>query len=327
MKKSYSLLLLLVGLATQVTSQTLTYAAFLNSLSNSLNVKIANNASFNTALLTTTGTGVTWNASGLTQQSGTPLVQFIYTNPSSTPYASLFPNSNYAQYDPALTAFLNYEYYQLSPTAWENWGEYSPNTAHEIYSNSDKRLQFPFSYGNSFTDTYAKTNYSNATTVSSNQTGSRTVSFDGFGTLILPQGTFNNVGMIRELRTNSLGPNSTVVTWWDINNGKQLLYFSENNGNVNVAYNSDNPLSTEEMNVTDAIQISPNPSNGNFIIATRETAPIEQIVVYNSLGQTIYRNDQAQQTNEVRIPGAASGLCTVSIRTVNKTYVKKIMIQ
>ena len=326
MKKLYAILFF-GSLSVGSMSQTLTYNAFSNNLSNTLNVKIANLASFNTALLSTVGTGVTWNAAGLTQQSGTPIVRFEYGNPTATPNGSLFPNSNYVQFDPALTAVLNYEYYQLTTDTWENWGEYSPSTAHEIYQNADKRLQFPFSYGESFVDTYAKTNYSNATTISSNQTGSRTVSFDGFGTLLLPQGTFNNVGLIRELRTNSLGPDSTTYSWWDIANGKQLLFFSENNGNVNVAYNNDNPLSVAEVNALNNIQIFPNPSNGNFKITTENQSELKNITIYNALGQIIYSNDAPQQINEVNLSTEAHGICFVSISTADKNYIKKILLK
>lgn len=326
MKKLYAILFSM-SLSAVSMAQTLTYEAFSNNFQNALNIKIANLASFNTALLSTVGTGVTWNAAGLTQQSGTPIVSLINGDPTSTPNGSLFPNSNYAQYDPALTAFVGYEYYQLSPTSWEKWGSYDPDTEHEIYQNADKRLQLPFSYGDSFVDTYAKTNYSDANTISSTQTGSRTVTFSGFGTLILPQGTFLNVGLFKELRTNSLGPDSTNYTWWDIANGKQLLIFSENNGNVNVGYNNDAPLSVSEVSALESIQIFPNPSKGNFRITTENQSDLKNITIYNALGQIIYSNDAPQQTNEVNLSNTAHGICFVSISTTDKNFTKKILVQ
>jgi hypothetical protein len=252
-----SALLILAFWNTQ--AQTLTYATFSNCLSQTLNVKIANNSSFNTALTTTTGNGVTWNASGLTDQVGTPTIHFVYASPVFTPNGSLYPSANYVQYDPALTSVLEYNYSHISPDSMVDWGSYAPSGKHEVYQNSDKRLVFPFAYGQSFTDSYAKTNYSDATTVSSNQTGTRTVSFSGVGTLILPQGTFNNVALISELRTNSLGPNSTTFTWYDIANGKRLLFYEENNGSIVTAYSADGPTSITKTETEEAITIYPNP--------------------------------------------------------------------
>lgn len=225
----------------KVNAQTLTYNNFVKSTSITQHVLIADKLTFNLSLLTTTGNGVTWDATGIKQQIGTPPVSFIYGDPSLTPNGSLYPNSNLAQYDPALTALIGYNYFQLTNDSIVSWGDYQPSTQHEIFQNPDKRLIFPLSYGDFFTDTYAKTNYSNATTISSYQTGSRTVTFNGYGTLILPQGKFNNVALISELRTNSLGPNSTDFTWFNLDDGRQLMYFAENDGKVTIFYTSDIP--------------------------------------------------------------------------------------
>ena len=326
MKKNYTMFFSIM-FAVAMQAQTLTYDAFSGNLLNPENIKIADLATFNPSLLSTAGTGVTWDATSLAQQSGTPVVSLINGDPAQTPNGSLFSNSNFVQYDPALVAFLSYEYYQLSPTAWEKWGDYAPSTEHEIYQNPDKRLQFPFSYGESFVDTYAKTNYSNATTISSAQTGSRTVTFSGYGTLLLPQGTFNNVGLLSDVRTNSLGPDSTTFTWWDITHGKRLLIFSENNGDVNAGFTSDNPLSVSEIATSESIQIFPNPSTGNFRITTENQSDLKNITIYNALGQIIYSNDAPQHTNEVNLSNTAHGICFVSISTADKNFTKKILVQ
>ncbi|NLJ06474.1 MAG: T9SS type A sorting domain-containing protein [Sphingobacteriales bacterium] len=210
-------------------------------------------------MLITTGTGVIWDASGIKQQSGTPAINFVYGDPTLTPNGNLYPSSNYVQFDPMLTAVLGYLYYQLNSDSFVSWGDYQPSTQHEIFQNPDKRLIFPFTYGNSFNDTYSKTNYSNATTVSSYQTGSRTVSFNGFGKLILPQGSFNNVALISELRTNSLGPNSTDFTWYNLEDGRQLMYYAENNGKITIFYSTDSPSGMADNDQNQKLMIFPDP--------------------------------------------------------------------
>lgn len=257
MKRKSTLLLLL--LSCLANAQTLTYSAYSSNLTGSFNVLIADNSTFNPALLTTSGTSAIWNASSLQPQAGYPLIHLQYGSPSSTANGTLFPLSNYVQYDPALTSVLQYEYYNFSADSMVMVGEYSPSGAHEIYQDPDKHLIFPFNYNQSFTDNYSKTNYSNATTVSSYQTGTRLVQFNGYGTLTLPQGTISDVGMITETRTNSLGPNSTDITWIKISSGKLLLKYSENAGDITIAYNADLNVSVNENSLLQKSFVSPNP--------------------------------------------------------------------
>ncbi len=158
MKRKITLLFLLIAMSSS--AQTITYSNFSNALSTTLNVKIADLTSFDPALLSVSGTGLTWDASALVQQSGTPVVHLIYGAPGLTPHASLYPGSNYAQYDPALVAFLSYEYFNFSSDSIVKVGSYDPSTEHEVYQDPDKSMIFPFAFGQTFSDDYAKTNYS-----------------------------------------------------------------------------------------------------------------------------------------------------------------------
>ncbi|HPD64003.1 MAG TPA: T9SS type A sorting domain-containing protein [Bacteroidia bacterium] len=259
MKNLPGILCLMLLTGNHLYSQSLTYTNFLKSLSLTQHVILADKNTFNTGLLTITGNGVTWDASGIKQQTGTPAINFIYGDPSLTPNGALFPSSNYAQYDPLLTSVLGYNYYQLTNDSFVSWGDYQPSTQHEIFQNPDKRLVFPFSFGNTFVDDYAKTNYSDATTISSYQTGTRTVIFSGFGTLVLPQGSFNNVGLVSELRTNSLGPNSTEFTWFNLDDGRQLMYYAENNGKITIFYSTDSPSGMADNDLNQKLMIFPDP--------------------------------------------------------------------
>lgn len=288
MKTKITLLFLLT--AFRISAQTITYANFSSALTSTLNAAIADNNSFNLSLTTQTGNSVLWNASGLIQQTGTPTLHIIFASPSSTPYSSLYTNSNYAQYDPALTALMEYGYYMYDADSISKTGSYNSTTGqHEIYQNADKSLIFPFAYGQSFTDSYAKTNYSDATTISSYQTGNRTVTFCGFGTLQLPQGTFSNVALISELRTNSLGPDSHTYTWYDVNNGKQLLYYSENNGNITAAYTTDASTTVKEILTNENFSLYPNPISESALlhIITKEKLHDAKLHISNSMGCSI----------------------------------------
>lgn len=266
-------------------AQTITFSNFSNSLSGNFHAALANQSSFNLNLTTTVGNGVIWDATGLTQQAGTPTISMIYGNPGSTANASLYPLSNYVFYDPTLTAAITLDYLYINADSMSRVGQHEPNDAHEIFTNPDKLLIFPFTLNQSFTDNYAKNNYSDATTFSSFQTGTRTVSYVGFGTLNLPQASFSDVALISELRTNSLGPNSTTFTWFEVNTGKKLLYYSENNGNVNIAYNVDLNTGNNETINSSNIQFYPNPVE-NFLYLNKLNAN-SKISIHNAIGEKI----------------------------------------
>jgi len=316
MKTKLTLISILSGL--NLLGQTITYTNFSNSLTNVLSVNIADNNSFNAILKTTTGAGVTWNAAGLTVQSGTPLVNLSYSAPSSTPYASLYPNSNYCLYDSALTTFIGYEYDNFNSDSISKWGSYEPSTAHEIYQDPDKHLIFPFNYGQSFTDNYAKTNYSNSTTISSYQTGSRTVTFNGYGTLILPQGTFQNVALISEVRTNSLGPDSAYrYTWHDISNGKILLLRNENGGSITTVWNNELPTEINEITKVLDFTIFPNPISTVAIVKinTQFTKKDLSLSLYNLIGEEVYKMQINNNETVINRNGLPNGLYIFSIKS------------
>lgn len=253
------------GMGTNATAQTITSANFLTDLSTTTNIVVDNPTSFNLSLTTTIGSGVTWDASGLTAQGGYPIIHLEYGDPLDTPNGSLFPMANYVYYDPALTAVVSYDYIHINADSITTAGNYAPSTAHEIFQDQDKYLIFPFNFNQSFVDNYAKTNYSDATTISSYQTGTRTVTFAGYGTLILPQGSFSNVAMVSELRTNSLGPDSYLYTWYDISNGKKLMRYSSNNGNVTVVHSQDPVASIDEYADLLNVQVGPIPMTDRAI--------------------------------------------------------------
>jgi hypothetical protein len=295
-----------------LTAQTITYAGFSQSLTDTLPVNIAANGSFSSSLTTTTGNGVTWDASSLSLQPGPPTVHLLYGSPSSTPNGSLFPASNYVQYDPALTAVLEYNYYSFVADSITKWGNYAPNGSHEIYQNPDKSLIFPFAYGQSFTDSYAKTNYSDATTISSFQTGTRTVTFCGFGTLILPQGYFYNVAMVSEVRTNSLGPDAYYYTWYDINDGRKLLFRSENNGSITTAWCADppSPVGLKETKQPAVVKIFPNPMTETVTIKWSSAEKPENLTLklYNLMGQELRTVSVTGNEASLNRSGLGSGL-------------------
>lgn len=287
MKKLIPIGLLLISLSSK--AQTITFANFSLSLNDTVPAKLANNSSFNGSITGISGSNVTWDASALTMQSGTPIINLSYHAPSGTPNGNLYTSSNYCEFDPALTSVLEYNYYGISADSATHYGSYAPDGSHEIFQNPDKRLIFPFSTGQSFTDTYAKTNYSDATTISSYQTGTRTVTYAGYGDLILPQGTVHDIAFISEVRTNNIGPDSYYYTWIQVSTGVKWLLRTENNGSITTAWNSDVvPLTgIKESSAPKNGTLYPNPATKGSSLKFTQQVPSDnaELILYNTLGQ------------------------------------------
>lgn len=306
-------------------AQTFTFSTFSSALATTANVNIADLASFNVSLTTTTGSGVTWNASGLVQQGGTPTIHFQNVIASTAPHGSVFPGATTCEYDPALLAIITENYFVISADSMVQVGEWSPNDAHEIFMDPDKRFIFPFSYGNSFNDAYSKTNYSDSTTVSSVQSGTRNVQFNGFGTLILPQGTFDNVALISELRTNSLGPNSTYFTWYDLDDGKRLMYYSTNVSSV-AAYTIDMPTTGIEDEEENHLLLYPNPATNQVTIQIPSNEEATALKLITMAGKEIYNINAMGSKITIDLTSFTPGIYIVKLSTQNREYVKRLII-
>ena len=133
------------------------------------------------------GANQTWDFSSI-PGDGSAVVNAV--DPSSTPDGSLFGNANLA-----LIADTNTAYYRGSVTSFEMFGLISGDNTVE-YTDPDVHMVFPFTFGNSNLDNFAGTadvvipTFGNVTT---HRFGTTLIEADGYGTLMLPGGTFTDV--------------------------------------------------------------------------------------------------------------------------------------
>jgi type IX secretion system substrate protein len=128
------------------------------------------------------GTNQTWNFTSLTRQDSSLLT---WVTASSTPYAAQFPTSNVA----STNDNSNYNYFTTSAANLLTNGTAGP-TLVIPYSNPELFMQYPFAYGNTFTDNFAATYTSGGSQVT--RTGTITVTADAWGTINLPFSSFSN---------------------------------------------------------------------------------------------------------------------------------------
>lgn len=138
------------------------------------------------------GASQTWNFATIASLSD---LSFVMQSVASTPAGSSFLGATVA----AMSGD-NYNYIKYSATGMENMGA-TTTLANLVYQNSELVLKYPCSYNTTWTDTWS-TNFSVMGT-SISRSGSSTGLADGYGTLVMPYGTVNNVLRVKFTQTFS----------------------------------------------------------------------------------------------------------------------------
>lgn len=193
MKKTISLLSLAALVCGSLLAQPTLQMNVLPAIGTSVMIQEADT---NSAAQGNAGANQTWNFSGIQPLSGSPATQYLYLAPSNTPpqYASVFPTANFAVKINSDTVV--YAYSKKEATQYTFLGVKNAYIA-QIYPNPDIQLK-TLSYNGSFTDDFTNTSDAGTGVIFYGK-GSRTVKYDGYGTLITPTGTFQNAMRIKSV--------------------------------------------------------------------------------------------------------------------------------
>ncbi|MEO5641990.1 MAG: T9SS type A sorting domain-containing protein [Bacteroidia bacterium] len=217
--------------------------------------------------------------------------------PGSTPYAANFPQSTVS-----LPGGGAYVYYKGTAAAWQNCGLVDPNGVVLAYSDFEDILHFPFTYTNTYTDTWATTFVSSSTTYY--RSGTTTVTADAYGTLTTPDGTFTNVTRVHfyQVYSDSANMQSQPVIL-EYENDEYMWYLNGNHSVIAAVYiltpdftstimggfYMNNVVSgVNDFSALTALSLAPNPANdvANFNIELNEAKELN-VTIYNYAGQEI----------------------------------------
>ncbi len=286
----------------------------------------------------TSGTGQTWNFSTISGASTTSNVVSV----SSTPNGSSFPNANVA-----LTgAGSTYSYQKTSATVLQNYGFVGSGVV-IAYSNPEDLLRYPFSFSNTFSDTWAAIFTNGGYTFYRN--GSSTITADGTGTLITPTATFTGVLRVHLVENYSDSVNifgtPTVTTY---NNDQYLWYkdgihyplascYSLTTGagtTTGGSYYVSTSVGIEEnLALANSINLFPNPTSENIRLKYNiESTTSVKISIINILGQEVYAEEisklsAGEQTIDLNVSSFEKGTYFVKIQTNDSFATKKIIVQ
>jgi hypothetical protein len=220
------------------------------------------------------GAAVTWNLSSL---SASLLGSATIVNPAASPYAANFPTANFCiQITPAGGGSSAYEYDSISTTRWDQLSNnyMGPGTGKDFTPNPESNLEFPFNYGTSFIDTYQTT---------TSGPYSFRITYDGYGTLITPLATFNNV--VRVIKY--WGPGDSDIDW--VSTSPYLFILCSYDAQSN-KYTFINPTATAVNNVMpsqSSVQVYPNPVTDKAIIITADYLNNAQLVITDLTGRMV----------------------------------------
>lgn len=163
------------------------------------------------------GANQTWNFSSL--GSGMLLGTDTAVPAAGSQYASTFPQANYLYtMESTFSDADMYFYHRLTPSQFEIYSLGYGSEAGENYQENPRTyLVFPYTYNTVFTDTFKEAD--------SPASSNLTATYDAYGTLIMPFGTFANV-----VRQKQVIDGVTNYSWFNVSPFYPILQtvFEEN---------------------------------------------------------------------------------------------------
>lgn len=285
------------------------------------------------------GENVTWDMSFLSEEEEQ---SFTFVSPDDTPWDYQFTESSLC----GISWDDSYSFYQVSSsgvsvdgyTSYSN--EAQTDTAKIVMSDSEELIPLPLEYGDTQSDEFSGVTEAGGFTIPFE--GEIDFEADAYGTLILPNGTFENVvryHFTREQVNTFMGISTTQTKeqwgWMSADNRFWLLIMEITNdgfSNQELVWYAKNPLilSAENLEIEE-INVFPNPSSGDQMIYFNSSFEANAAVqLYTLDGKLISQENQfiSMGTNEISPEKQlASGIYMLSITSENISLVSKLVIK
>jgi len=284
------------------------------------------------------GNGITWDFSSLVPKTDSTFLDYV--DPATTAYANSFTTANVAleEENGALS------YFELTANEYNYYGSVSDDgtggTIKYTYSDPARYFTFPLAFGNTSSDNLAA-GYTSGGLVYT-RTGTIDTEYDGFGTLILPTGTFTDVSRVKIFEDNhdvatvqgfpiNVDVSITTYEWISKGNKAPLLIISYVKAVtsgvttlskiVKMATKKSSGVGISEKNNAVELNIFPNPTSNVLQIASTETNALVELLDVS--GQQLTYSLKLNQEND--ISALQPGVYLVRIRSRNSTMVKRFI--
>jgi hypothetical protein len=290
----------------------------------------------------TIGQNMVWNyGSQFTNKIDT--FSFAFKDPAQTPYASYFPNATHATY--MRTPFDNisdslYSYWNVNYGGLFNQGGYSKKHAYDtVFYTTPQEFYAPslIHYLDTRTDTcrsviYAKRFLGYRAKVIERKV--KTSLYAGYGTLIIPNGTYHNVACVTEVAKVT---DSVYIDWTNTNNYSfvtastlttNIYQFLRNNtfGSAYLMYLSANSANNQIQYGWYTLPVDFGSITGSVYTSTTETTPITAGEAYlyrensNFVRQDILAKAQIDASGNYKFDSIPYGIYRIAIRPDETVY-------
>ncbi|OYU79977.1 MAG: hypothetical protein CFE23_11345 [Flavobacterium sp. BFFFF1] len=237
---------------------------------------------------------------------------------ASTPYAATFPTANYCyKYDGIFGGGDRYYYHHITATKYDILSIAYNGTNGDNY-NADPRtfMIFPYAYNDVYTDTYV----SSVDMIVKNVTAT----YDAYGTIIMPYGTFDNV-IRQKIVTNGV----TDYIWFNVNPFYPIVQTVLAENGLGIVKNT-TLLGVDDLSKT-KFTVYPNPTSGLISIgATEGLNEGATVTIYNNIGQKIFEtefNPLNSNAIDIDISSQPAGLyfVTTNDKKSRELYTQKLI--
>ena len=277
-----------------------------------LNVSyLIKNATSSTLTEGAAGANIIWNFSSLILTADPQAVVQTVTQVPNGPFSSSFSNANYVFKTSSNGNDDYYSYYNKTANVMEELGGSTSSAVDYSYIDPYTLLVFPFTFGTISTDS--------AQEVGQSSPISETITYDAYGTLITPFGTFNNVIRASRLQNNTY----TDFIWYNTVPFAPILEVWEQiGGERDFTFYEPSTLATPAFEKK-PIYVYTNLSNESLNIVIDDSMQISQTSIFDLSGKKIL--NQANNSNSINIERLASGIYFVQVDTNNGIFTQKFI--
>lgn len=289
------------------------------------------------------GANQTWDLSNLTGVGAAFSYDVVETE--STLYAPAFPNSNYAY-----EVMDMYFYWHGSSDAIEDHGfamMIEGYTMIQIYADPKTQIEFPLTYQSTGTDDFESTT-DMAGFFTMDESGTRNWSVDGYGTLILPSGTYSDVLLIH-VEENSISEQDVFGTVIEMETtvDEYIFYAADyqfplgifstittDDGFQQQTTQDGAVLNTQSVSVSETafqeLQLAPNPANNELRVAVPAHMGQGMIEVIALSGQIVHseRLSGEESSNfQLSVTDLPRGMYVVQLRTEKEVFRSRVVLE
>ena len=259
------------------------------------------------------GAGITWDFSSLVlnydPQAG---VETVIQVPNG-PFSSSFPNANYVFKASSSSDGSEdfYSYFNKTASVLEELAGSTSTAIEYSYLNPYSTFIFPFTYGAISNDTSQENGQDQ-------EIYTTTKTYDAYGTLITPFGTFNNV-----IRIKTVENNTTDYDWYGTAPFRPLLsVFQYNDGERDFIFYEPITLSTQSFE-NKSIYVFTSFSDEVLNVVVDNAIQIKQINIIDLTAKKILQ--QTNNNKTINIENLSNGIYLVQVDTNNGMFTQKFL--